>query len=157
MTPAAWVRGLLLEGVDDAVEEDVVEEEEGSEPGVNGGADSRRAGRPTLLKLAVQGGQVGVDNRAGEVLGQEVSGVGGPTDLEEREMTSTQPLLHPQLTHGQVPDSPNPAPPADANCSGAVGVELDGEVKAQVLGEGLQANTLGGRLGDTPQAPPHPS
>ena len=84
MTPAAWVRGLPLEGVDDAVEEDVVEEEEGSEPGVNGGVDPRCAGRPTLLELAVQGGQVGVDNRAGEVLGHEVSRVGSPTDFEER-------------------------------------------------------------------------
>ena len=66
-------------------------------------------------------------------------------------MTSTQPLLHPQLTHRQVPDSPDATPSADANCSGAVGIELQGEVEAQVLGEGLQANTLSGRFDDTPK------
>ena len=81
------------------VEEDIVEEEGELQPGVNGGVDLRSTSRPTLLEFAVQGGKVGADNRAGEVLCHEVSRVGSPTDLEEREMTSTQPLRHQQLTH----------------------------------------------------------
>ena len=69
------------------------------EPGVNGRVDLWRTSRPALLELAVQGDQVGADCWAREVLGQKVSGVGGPTNLEEREMTSTQPFLDPQLSH----------------------------------------------------------
>ena len=69
------------------------------EPGGNGGADPWSTSRPALLRLAVQGGQVGADDWAGEVLGHEVSRVGSPTDLEEREIASTQPLLNPQLSH----------------------------------------------------------
>ena len=88
-----------LEGVAGVAEEDAVEEEDGLEPGVNGGVDIRSTSRPTLLEFAVQGGQVGADYRAGEVLGQQVGGIGGPTDFEEREVTSAQPLLHPQLAH----------------------------------------------------------
>ena len=88
-----------LGGVADVVEEDAVVGEDELEPGVNGGADLRGTSRPTLLEPAVQGGQVGADCRAGEVLGQQVGGIGSPTDLEEREMTSTQPLLGPQLSH----------------------------------------------------------
>ena len=65
------------------VKEDIVEEEEGLQPGVNGGADPRYAGGATLLELAVQGRQVGADDRAGEVLGHEVGGGGSPNDLEE--------------------------------------------------------------------------
>ena len=68
----------LLEDVAGTVEEDPVEEEGGLEPGVDGGADSWCAGRPALLKLTVQGRQVGVDYRAGEVLGHEVGGIGSP-------------------------------------------------------------------------------
>ena len=67
----------------DTVEEDIAEEEDGLEPGVDGGADPRCAGGPTLLELAVQGRQVGADDRAGEVLGHEVGRVGSPNDLEE--------------------------------------------------------------------------
>ena len=73
----------LLEEVAGTVGEDPVEEEGGLEPGVDGGADSWRAGRPALLKLALQGRQVGVDYRAGEVLGHEVGGIGSPDDLVE--------------------------------------------------------------------------
>ena len=87
------------EEVAGVAEEDAVEEGGGLEPGVNGGVDLRSTSRPTLLEFAVQGGKVGADNRAGEVLGQKISRVGSPTDLEEREMTSTQPLLDPQLSH----------------------------------------------------------
>ena len=72
-----------LEGVAGVAEEDAVEEEDGLEPGVNGGVDLRSTSRPTLLEFAVQGGKVCADNRAGEVLGHEVSRVGSPTDLEE--------------------------------------------------------------------------
>ena len=69
------------------------------EPGVNGRVDLWRTSRPALLELAVQGDEVGADGWAWEVLGQKISGVGSPTDLEEREMTSMQPLLDPQLSH----------------------------------------------------------
>ena len=69
------------------------------EPGVNGRSDLWRARWPALLRLALQGLKVGADYRAREVLGHQVSGIGGPDDLVEREMTSPQPLLDPQLTH----------------------------------------------------------
>ena len=69
------------------------------EPGVNGRSDLWRARWPALLRLALQGLKVGADYRAREVLGHQVGGIGGPDDLVEREMTSPQPLLDPQLTH----------------------------------------------------------
>ena len=80
-------------------EEDAEGEDVSLEPGANGCADPWSTSRPTLLRLAVQGGQVGADGWARQVLGQEVSRVGSPDDLEECEMTSTQPLLDPQLSH----------------------------------------------------------
>ena len=93
----------VAEEVGELAEEELVEEEgevaARLKPGVNGRADLWCAGRPALLELAVQGDQVGADCWARKVLGQKVSGVGGPTNLEEREMTSTQPLLDPQLSH----------------------------------------------------------
>ena len=76
-----------------------MEEEVKLEPGVDGSIDLWCTSRPALLELAVQGGKVGADCWAREVLGQKISGIGSPTDLEEREMTSTQPLLDPQLSH----------------------------------------------------------
>ena len=114
MTPAAdragraarggapvWRHGELLGpvGVDAVAEGNEEEEDSASEPGVDSGADPWGARRPTLLCLAVQGGEVGADHWAGEVLGQQVRGVGSPADLEQREVTSSQPLLHPQLAH----------------------------------------------------------
>ena len=84
----------------DAEAEEVAEEEAvGLEPGVDGRIDLWRTSRPALLELAVQGDKVGADCWAREVFGQKMSGLGSPTDLEEREVASTQPLLDPQLSH----------------------------------------------------------
>ena len=69
------------------------------EPGVNGRSDPRCARWPALLRLAMQGLEVGADYRAREVLGHKVGGLGSPDDLVEREMTSSQPLLDPQRPH----------------------------------------------------------
>ena len=77
-----------------------------------------------MLGAELQGGEVGADGWARKVLGQQVCRIGGPTDFEEGEVTSTQPFLDPQLPHREVPDLPYARPPAAANCSGTVGIEL---------------------------------
>ena len=104
-----------------------------------------------MLGAELQGGEVGADGWARKVLGQQVCRIGGPTDFEEGEVTSTQPFLDPQLTHCEVPDLPYARPSADANCSGTVGIQLQGKVDPQVAGEGLQPDTLCGCLDDTPK------
>ena len=74
-------------------------------------------------------------SRGGQVLGQKVGWVRRPTDLVERQRLLPEPLLYPELSNGKVAYPADAGTPADADCCGAVGVQLDHQADLEIGGK----------------------
>ena len=77
------------------------------------------------------------------VLQDCISEVGAPLHLLECEVTSSEPILHPEVGHVQVTHATEPLPSADADGSARVCSKVKLPVKPEVSRDGLQAQSCG--------------
>ena len=84
-------------------------------------------------------------------LGQDVGRVLRSWVLQELEVPRPDPLLHPELSGGQVPDAADASAPADADGGAAVGIQAQALLKAKVAGDSHEAQSLGCPLDDARQ------
>ena len=77
-------------------------------------------GSPALNKDASNASGVLDELFSGDVLGHHVSWVVSAKHFQQLEITSTHPLLHPQIRHRKVADFTKPFTAADAYCRSCI-------------------------------------
>lgn len=106
--------------------------------------DGRWARRSAVFFSKAEGLHMALEQLAVDVFCQDVRRIGLACNLGYRDVSGPESLLDPEICRGQMPDLAQASPLTNTDCRGGIGLNVEGEIDGEVLGDGLQSQSCAG-------------